>query len=134
MAPPISRLQNGPLTGDAIARLGIADSAPLAKFDIHLDGLNFYVDRPVEELFNSILVRNYFADHYDGVLVTNSVAWEQLRLQLPKNVVAVDRQAHFGRHDEIVVVARLPADDAPKFTTAATSDAGRQSSDPIRRH
>jgi 4-amino-4-deoxy-L-arabinose transferase-like glycosyltransferase len=134
VARPISRLQNGPLTGAAIARLGIADSAPCAKFDLHLDGLGFYVDRPVEELFNSILVRNYFADHRDGVLVTNSLAWEQLRPLLPKDVVAVDRQAHFGRHDEVVVVARLPVDDAAaKFSTAERPNGDRQNSDPIRR-
>ena len=125
---PMSHLQNGPLVGEAMQRLGIADSAPLAKFDVHLDGLDFYGNRRVEELFNTILVQNYFADHHDGVLVTNSVAWEQLRTHLPQDVVAVDRQPHFGRHDEIIVVARLP-DGLPPTTAAQIITANRQDAD-----
>ncbi len=142
-APPISRQQNGPLVGEIVHRAG-TESTRVGMFRLHAPGIVYYVNQEVEEVATSdgsrpdpdkvrwflntdrslmgshpqtnAYMRGYFA--HNPVLVTDNEGYKLLQPMLPADVGVIDRQRHFGRKDEVIVIGRQPFSDT---ATAAAS-------------
>ncbi|HZZ72770.1 MAG TPA: glycosyltransferase family 39 protein [Pirellulales bacterium] len=109
VAQRISRFQNSERFVQA-ARKFSGDDFQLASFDIFPSSLVYYSNKTVEHLTEPAQLDDYFARAPKGCLLLTAAAYAAHRDSLPADVTAVDRQQRFLCDEEVVLLARAPAD------------------------
>ena len=107
LAEPISREQNGVRLAELVDRLPERPSQ-LGQFRLAFVGLVYYSDRKVEELATADAAAALFANRQNALIATDPEGFEQLAALRPGELEIVARKPRFGRHGDMVLVARSP--------------------------
>ena len=107
LAEPISREQNGVRLAELIDRLSERPSQ-LGQFRLAFVGLVYYADRKVEELATADDAAALFTNRQNALIATDPEGFEQLAALRPGELTVIERKPRFGRHGDMVLVARSP--------------------------
>lgn len=105
VAAPLSAQQNGVRVAALAAQLPQRPSQ-LGQFRLAFVGLVWYADRKVEELATADDAAALFADGKSSLIATDPEGFRQLDALRPGELQIVAREPRFGRHGDMVLVAR----------------------------
>lgn len=114
LAAPVTREQNGVRLAEIVASLPEPPSK-LGQFRLAFVGLVYYANQKVEELGTADEAAALFSAGANPLIATDPEGFEQLRKRRPGELQIIAREPRYGRHGDMVLVARLArkVDEAP---------------------
>jgi hypothetical protein len=109
------RIAAGQVSRPAVAALRAcgSNSGPIGEFGYFKPGLVFYAQRRVEVLWHPLFVGQFVRRFPDARLMTRTDLLPELKGELPREFVVLDRRPAFLRPEREIVVLGRPAAQEP---------------------
>ena len=104
----VSKYQDGPYFGRLAAQAADDHVPELATYDYFAPTLVFYAGTPVSKLNKAREIPKFFGKNPEGLLLTRADRLDDLKPELPSDIVVLAQQRRFLRRHDLVLLGRKP--------------------------